>query len=522
MSNDIDACVPKVLNDFVFDLYDSVTTSQLAEEQSKLYNVDFRDLHGKYFQSQPWPSPQSIASECNGHPLFLAVYRELTHRQWHAVSRPTIRDRMEGWNVYRELFEEIIESDGRFYLLPSWCFDILHEFVYQFQGYSQVRSAVYASARKHHLLDDTEGGGDGSGAAAGGGGGGPSNQLVENLHMLQNSDAWEAESVFGYLHRLVQLGFPSSPDDTRVAPVYTNLGIFASVALSRLECLLGDYTSCLQALTPLIAHGDYTIPKEDAKSTVEETLQSVVGARISLSYHAGVSFLMLRRYKDALKTLGDICAYLQRGFKTGLLRKLPSFDQFQKQYDRMLSLLVILTEICPSANLVVEDSVRKAMREKYGARVEASTSYEEFFLSPKFIACSPSHVGLFHRQQVQMFLYEMQAQPAFRKLRSYLKLYTSLPVSKLATFHDLPVAEFIPILLSFKARMLQVERDEESNDTYVDGTRKTALDIHFYLTGENCHVDEAEKQRRFETYFAAQISQNSEIQKEALSIDTKV
>lgn len=47
MASDTDACVPQTLTDFVFDLYDSVTLSQLTEEQSRLYNSDFRDLSNK-------------------------------------------------------------------------------------------------------------------------------------------------------------------------------------------------------------------------------------------------------------------------------------------------------------------------------------------------------------------------------------------------------------------------------------------------------------------------------------------
>ena len=47
MANDSDACVPQTLTDFVFDLYDSVTLSQLTEEQSKFYNVVFRELSSK-------------------------------------------------------------------------------------------------------------------------------------------------------------------------------------------------------------------------------------------------------------------------------------------------------------------------------------------------------------------------------------------------------------------------------------------------------------------------------------------
>ncbi len=42
-----DDCVPQTLTDFVFDLYDSVTLSQLGEEQGRLYNTVLRDLSSK-------------------------------------------------------------------------------------------------------------------------------------------------------------------------------------------------------------------------------------------------------------------------------------------------------------------------------------------------------------------------------------------------------------------------------------------------------------------------------------------
>lgn len=46
MATDADI-VPETVTDFVFDLYDSVTLSQLTEEQSRLYNTVFRDLSSK-------------------------------------------------------------------------------------------------------------------------------------------------------------------------------------------------------------------------------------------------------------------------------------------------------------------------------------------------------------------------------------------------------------------------------------------------------------------------------------------
>jgi translation initiation factor 3 subunit L len=428
-------------------------------------------------------------------------------------------------------------------------------------------------------------------------------------------------------------------NNKEIPAVHTYLSLFSCIALSRLECLLADYTACLHALTPLAVHADYVIPKKDTArgagagaaetsggssgsaaaaaaasttgsgsggTTVAQVLQSTFTARLSLAYHAGVAYLMLRRYKDAITILGDMCAVMQRGFKTGALRKLAQsggggggggvgggagngagmLDQFNKQYERMLSLLALLVfSICPSGSassaaattmtaaaavgsssnsssssssssnnyFLLEDAVLRVLREKHASQLEAVSSngnyYDDWFQSPKFICIDPQATSAF-RHQVVLFGKEMQPMAAQRKLRSYLKLYTSLPVEKLAKFHDLhAVSEFLPLLLSYKMRMRQIERpaaaaaavvggdenkkgDHNNKSTatattatvgYTDGAYKTALDIHYYVTTDNVvHMDEAEKQRRFENYFCAQIIQNEEILQDVLAIDTKV
>jgi translation initiation factor 3 subunit L len=512
MTNDSDNLMPAALTDFVFDLFDSVTLSQMPEEQSKLYEIDFRELSQKYFANQAWPSPQSIASECNGDPLFLAVYRELTHRHWHAVSHPNIRDRLEGWQVYRELFEEMLDSTN-FYLVPSWVFDILNEFVYQFQGFCQVRSAVYASARKQGLLNADGTRTEGSHNA--------NQNLVDNLALLEKSkDVWDVESVFGILHRLGAIGF--GKEGSEITPVYTYLSIFSAVARSRLECLLGDYSASLQALNPLSTYGSYVVPKdlEDYQGTIQlnvmEVFGSVMGARVSVAYHAGVSLLLLRRYKDAISILAEMCAVLQRGFKTGQLRKIAGgSEQLNKQYDRMLSLLALLTHICPSQSSGVEEAVIRAIREKHGSKLAAATSYEEWFQCPKFISADPSH-GVF-RQQIHRFLEEMNPVPAGRTLRSYLKLYTSVSIDKLAHLYgDSSADEVLALLMSFKLRMRQLER---TGSSWNDSVYKTALDIHYYAEKDTVHINEGERTRRFENFFVSSILHDHEVRKEALSID---
>jgi translation initiation factor 3 subunit L len=167
--------------------------------------------------------------------------------------------------------------------------------VYQFQGYCQFKSAVQASAAKHGIAP----GGEPTKSVP--------HHLIENMTILsQNSDAWSVETVFFYLHRLVSIG------KTATVPAYKYLGIFASIALSRLECLLCDYRACLSALemdTTLI------VDNGDALQTVQEIVHGVFPARVSWAYHAAVAYLMLRRYKDAMRILGDVCSYMQRGFK---------------------------------------------------------------------------------------------------------------------------------------------------------------------------------------------------------------
>lgn len=219
------------------------------------------------------------------------------------MSRPNVRDRIEGWNVYRELLDEILDEDNiessrpSFFLLPDWAFDILHEFVYQFQGFCQFKAAVHATALKHKIPVD---------------GDAPSNaphHLVENLTVLsQNKDAWSSDQVMGYLTKLIFVGATSK------IPGYQYLGIFASIALSRLECLLGDYRGCLQAVNGVM-NDEFSVTHEGETAGSVEIVNSVVPARLSYAYHAGVAYLMLRRYKDATRTLGDICSFVQSGFK---------------------------------------------------------------------------------------------------------------------------------------------------------------------------------------------------------------
>lgn len=139
----------------------------------------------------------------------------------------------------------------------------------------------------------------------------PPSHVVDAIHALsENRDAWAVETVLFYLHRLIAVGLQKNANAT-----YRYLAYFSSVTLSRLECLLGDYRASIAALEVIYdSEAEAVAVGEDVKSP-EELVNGVFPARLSLTYHAGVSFLMLRRYKDAASMLGGICLFMQRGFK---------------------------------------------------------------------------------------------------------------------------------------------------------------------------------------------------------------
>ena len=205
--------------------------------------------------------------------------------------------------------------------------------------------------------------------------------------------------------------------------------------------------------------------------------------------------------------------------QTGQLRKIPGSEQFNKLFDRMIALLAILSHVCPAT--VVDDNIASIVRDKHAGNLSKIESgeegYEELFVfaCPKFVnpavpdydqalqaGCPAVPYGQdAYKLQVQHFMNEMAAHSTLRKMRSYMSLYTSIEVEKLASFNDMRPDDFNPWLTCFKHKMRQLEGDKFGS----------ALDIHYNVAGNVVHVDEAEKTRRFETFFMKQIKNGGDI-----------
>merc|ERR1719491_1158164 len=242
----------------------------------------------------------------------------------------------------------------------------------------------------------------------------------------------------------------------------------------------------------------------------------------------------------------------------------------------MIALLAILTHACPGGNgraagagnasgvsggggaLVVEDSVARVVGDRHRtqlSKIEAGEEgYEDLFIfaCPKFISPAvPDYASLrtggvtpvgvvmggqdAYKLQVRHFMNEMTSQQTMRKLRSYMKLYTSISVEKLGRL--VSEAEFESLLLCYKHKTRQIQVDrlppanaDGTNDAGVeaapvsplDGKVGTVMDIHYYIKDDIIHVDEAEKQNRFENYFVSQISQCNDIIKDVEVISVRI
>jgi translation initiation factor 3 subunit L len=147
---------------------------------------------------------------------------------------PSHQDRTDSFNNYCEIFNYILHPEDnqpvQLELPNQWLWDIIDEFIYQFQNYSQYRSKLQSKSQEEITAI--------------------SDALDENV--------WGVHSVLNVLQTLVttsrinqQLSAyneKKSMDEVHdiggifgQTQLYKMLGYFSLIGLLRLQCQLGDY-----------------------------------------------------------------------------------------------------------------------------------------------------------------------------------------------------------------------------------------------------------------------------------------
>ncbi|CAA0838369.1 RNA polymerase I-associated factor PAF67 [Striga hermonthica] len=478
--------VPDSVKSFVVHMYRHIREKNVYEIH-QMYETSFQSISDRFFKDSPWPSVDSVAPYVDNDHVFCLLYREMWFRHLYARLTPTLRQRIDSWENYCNLFQVVLHGVVNMQLPNQWLWDMVDEFVYQFQSFCQYRAKMKAKTE-------------------------------QEIALLQQSDqAWNVYGVLNFLQALVeksaiiqildqekegleheQFTATDGYDYSGGSNVLKVLGYFSMIGLLRVHCLLGDYHTGLKCLLPidLSQQGVYT---------------SVIGSNITTIYHYGFANLMLRRYTEAIQIFNKILIYI---FKTKQYhQKSPQYEQILKKNEQMYALLAISLSLCPKVQLV-EETVNSQLREKYGEKMmrmqryddEAVVLYDELFsyACPKFITPSaPSYEEPLvnynqdaYRLQLKLFIYELKQQRLLSGVRTFLKVYSTISIPKLAAYLEVDEPTLRTILMTYKHKTHVVD---------LDGKITSNADIDFYIVDEMVHVVESKPPKKYGDYFMRQI-----------------
>ena len=394
-----------------------------------MYSHTFPVLSERFFKGSTWPRAEVIAHLADNDHVFAMLYRELYFRHLYAAGNPNIQQRRESWENYRDLFTVILNSNLNVQLPNAWLWDMVDEFVYQFQSFLQYRGSL-------------------------------SGKTPDEIAALETADAdgvWAAGTVTAFLEELaarsgirqelaspegVEALFRTEGYSPTASNVLRMLGYFSLIGLLRIHCVLGDHTAGLKSLEPLNPH-----------VRVHLFATKIPMAAITMAYYCGFAYLALQRHIDAARCFSFGCVYVSR-VKSQAQRG-PGYDQILKKNEQMYALLAVTLALCPAASTRLDEAVATSLREKYEEKTRSMASgsvdaFEELFAygCPKFASASPpdwanTHANtnaVAYKTQLSMFMGLVEERRHLPALKQFLRLYTTIPVSKLASLAEMDEA----------------------------------------------------------------------------------
>ncbi|XP_054161721.1 eukaryotic translation initiation factor 3 subunit L-like [Oppia nitens] len=494
--------IPDLVQDFLLLLKKAIIERNVYDIQN-LYENTFIKLSESYYSDSPWPEKEEVEHlmpEDNN--IFIILYKELYYRHIYAKCQPTQDQRFDSYFNYCHLFNYILSSEKPVLLeLPNqWLWDIIDEFIYQFQSFS-----IYKGKSQNRSAEDEE-------------------------LLAASPQVWNVHSVINVLHSLVDKSnineqlkeYNSGRDPDQVAgefgrqPLYKMLGYFSLIGLLRLHSLLGDYYQAIKVLENI----DLNRQQLQMMATAP-----VLACQTTTFYYVGFAYIMMRRYSDAIRTFTNILVYLQRTRQMYHQYRTFQMDLIEKQTDQMYKLLSICLALHPQR---IDETVLSHMNEKMSdsmlklQRGDLKEFENVFKLScPKFLSPVVGHYDnpLSNqpsgpkidpwKHQMKVFLDEVKQQHPLMEIRSYLKLYTTMPIEKLANFVDLPEDEFKRNLLCFKHKMQNLVWTKGQSG--LDGEFHSGSDVDFYIEKDMIHIADTKVARRYGDWFLRQIHKFDEL-----------
>ncbi|TFK24101.1 eukaryotic translation initiation factor 3 subunit 6 [Coprinopsis marcescibilis] len=500
--------IPDVVKGFIVHFHQAVKDNNLAEIMVA-YESGWNKYTEKFYSKTEWPEAEVIAPLVKDDPIFLILYRELYYRHVYSRLQPNIDDRFHSYENSCELFNYLLNSDGPVPLeLPEqWLWDIIDEFIYQYQVFCTWRSKTKAKT------DD------------------------ELAMLAESGPVWSSYSVLNVLYSLMQksrineyIGAQREGKSVEEIneivgeygqkPLYRMLGYFSIIGLLRVHVLLGDFTLALKVL-------------DNIELNQKSPFTRVTACHVATYYYVGFCYIMLRRYPDAIRTFVTILNFIMR-MKQYHTRSYQ-YDQINKTADRMYALFTVCHALAPSR---LDDNIANIAKERFAepyAKMsrggqDALAAFEELFLyaCPKFIIANsppyedpvaiqalvspspgdsqpdltaPTQLDATHRH-LSLFLADVAAQTPVPTLRSFLKLYTSLGAKKLANFLDEDEEEMVQEMMVVKQASRSISRLPGTEGTgLLQGQTITTSDLNFVIDENMVHITESTVGRRYAGWF---------------------
>ncbi|XP_055131174.1 eukaryotic translation initiation factor 3 subunit L-like [Symphalangus syndactylus] len=252
----------------------------------------------------------------------------------------------------------------------------------------------------------------------------------------------------------------------------------------------------------------------------KSTYSRVPECQVTIYYYVGFTYLMMCHYQDAIRVFANILLYIQ-GTKSMFQRTTYKYEMINKQNEQMHVLLAIALTMYPMS---IHESIHLQLQEKYRDKMLHMQKgdpqvYEELFSysCPKFLTpVVPNYDNVhpnYHKepflQQLKVFSDEVQEQAHLSTIRSFLKLYTTMPVAKLAAFLDLTEQEFGIQLLVFKHKMKNLVWT--SGISILDGEFQSASEVDFCIDKDKIHIADTKVSRRYGDFFIRRIHKFKEL-----------
>ncbi|GJJ13018.1 hypothetical protein Clacol_007267 [Clathrus columnatus] len=478
--------IPEVVKRFIVHFHKAIVDQNITEITAA-YESGWNKLTEKFYSKQEWPEAEIIA------PLI-----------------GDVRVSLLPVDILGFMGNSDSESPPPLSLPDQWLWDIIDEFIYQFQSFSVWRSRVRQKSEEEIQLLATEGG-----------------------------QVWSCYSVLNVLYSFIQkskinehvaaLQRGASPEEIAdivgeygSKPLYQMLGYFSIIGLLRVHTLLGDFTLALKVM-------------DNIELSQKAFFTRVTACHVAAYYYVGFCYMALRRYPDAARTFVSILNFIlrMRSYHT----RSYQYDQINKTADRMYALFAICNALSPSR---LDDNILNIVKERYGEQVtkmaqgeEGLAAFEELFLyaCPKFISANPppyhdaSLLGPYletpspimepAQHHLGLFMNDVKNLLAVPTLRSFLRLYTSLDTAKLASFLDKEEEDVVREMMVMKQASRSVSRATVSssqekeridvrarpNGSLLDGETISTSDLDFVINQNMIHVAETTVGRRYAGWF---------------------